>query len=138
MKKVVTGVVAGFASLGLLAAEGEPRDADLWIGLPGGHDGFLLDEATGELWMTGLCLKPLAPATRDGSDWVSHTSEFVSVGRMTAMLDQTFRLGTAPDAPRISVFNPDRGGEQAFSEVELIACDAGACRRFLDMPACEG
>lgn len=136
MKQVMTGAAAGLASLVLLTASGEPADADLWIGLAGSQDGFLLDEATGEVWMTGACLRRLEPAHREGSAWVSRTREFVSVGRMTARLDQTFRLETHPQAPQISVYNPDRGGEQAFSDVELIACDTGACDRFGASPRC--
>lgn len=138
MKAYIARVAPILASLCLMTAEAEPSRADLWIGLPDGADGFLLNEASGELWMTGQCLKKLAPARRDGTQWVSRTSEFVSVGRMTAMLDQTFRLDTSADAPTITVFNPDRGGEQAFSDVIVLDCDTGACRRFADIPSCDG
>lgn len=136
VKEHVTGCAAVLASLSLLSGQAEPANADLWIGLPGQEDGFLLNEATGEIWMTGQCLKQLAPAKRDGAQWVSRTSEFVSVGRMTAMLDQTFRLDISPDAPGIAVINPDRGGEQIFRDVVLLHCATGACRRFADIPGC--
>ena len=137
MKMVMTATSVGLASLALLSASAEPADAGIWIGLEDSRDGFLLDEDTGQLWMTGACLRALEPASREGPGWVSRTSEMVSVGRMMAVLDQTFRLETDPVSPRITVYNPTRGGRQEFTDVERIDCRNGACARFQASATCE-
>ena len=113
----------------------EPAVPDLWIGLADSDDGFLIDEDTGAVWMTGLCLKQAATATQSGSVWTSRNSEMVSVGRMQTLLTQTFTLDLSPDAPRISVTNPARGGGQAFPAV-IDACGPTGCSTYLSQPAC--
>jgi len=110
-------------------------DADVWIGFENGDDGFLLDVDTGSLWMTGSCLKALAPASRQGTVWVSETQEMVSVGRMTTLLEQTFRIDVS-DEPSITVENSARGGSQDFRNVVLSRCQSGACRALAVTQVC--
>ncbi len=138
MKRVISTALAAMAFNAVLPATADPGEADLWIGLVGNVDGFLLDDDTGDLWMTGGCLKPLARAVHRDGAWVSQTAEMVSVGRMSALLDQTFRLETGTGAPQITVINPTRGGEQRFSQVREIDCQIESCARFATIPACEG
>lgn len=113
-----------------------PDAADLWIGIESSESGFLLDTDTGAAWMTGPCLKPVATARNVGSTWISETSEMVSVGRMEALLQQTFRLDVSAGAPSIVVENLARGGAQTFDNVVLVRCDAGACRDLGAAPDC--
>lgn len=136
MKRVISGLTVLAAAMSLPAAAG-PQDADLWIGLEQSDDGFLLDQTTGDLWMTGICLKQLQPATNTGDVWTSRTAELVSVGRMQTMLDQTFTLDLTASAPQVTVLNADRGGAQSFPAVIIADCDAdAACRKRMEQPAC--
>lgn len=137
MKRVMTGLAALAASLVAPAAAADgPRSADLWIGLDGSTDGFLIDEDTGDVWMTGPCLKTLSPAQREGDIWTSTTSEMVSVGRLDAFLSQTFRLDTREASPSISVENTSRGGVQSFPGAIRRACGDGACDALITIPPC--
>lgn len=124
---------AGTAHAGL-------HDSDLWIGLSETDSGFLLDEETGQVWMTGPCLKTLQPATNTGDVWVSHTVELVSVGRAMATLDQLFELDTRATAPQITVTSNGRGGVQSFPAEIDRNCDAGGqCARLIaTQQACQG
>jgi len=136
MKRVISGLTAIAAVMSLPAAAG-PQDARLWIGLDNSEDGFLLDQNTGDLWMTGICIKQLQPATNTGDVWTSRTAELVSVGRMQTMLDQTFTLDLTASSPQITVLNSDRGGPQSFPAVIIADCDANsACQSRMDAPAC--
>lgn len=139
MKKRLCGVVA-FAMIQLATAYAGPADADLWIGFENSENGFLLDEATGETWMTGICLKTLSPATQSGNVWTTQTVELVSVGRAMAQLDQTFRLDVSQTAPSVSVRSAGRGGEQLFPAVIHRDCGpSGACGRMIQtQQACQG
>lgn len=136
MKRVFLSVALAFVAVTTSAFAESPDSADVWVGLAGGLDGFLVDEATGAVWMSGHCLKPLSPATRQGSVWVSRTTELVSVGRMQALLDQTFVIDTDPSAPSISVENPARGGRQTFEGATLLDCRNHACADLMRIPAC--
>ncbi len=121
-----------------LSAWAGPAQADLWIGLPGRDDGFLIDSQTGELWMTGSCLKPLARAEQRGSSWVSRTAGMVSVGRAMVHLDQTFTLDLTPGASSIRIDNPERGGSHVLPSVTIPDCRAeAACRARAAAPVCE-
>ncbi len=123
--------------LGLSTAAAEPVEADIWLGVEGSLDGFLLDTDSGTVWMTGVCLKPVGTARRDGTVWQVSLSEMVSVGRSRTLLEQAFRLDTDAAAPSVTVSNPNRGGEQAISGIVRIDC-AGArhCARAADVPTC--
>ena len=117
-------------------AEG-PSDADLWIGLGSSHDGFLLDRTTGNLWMTGVCLKQLQPAAYQDGVWISTTRELVSVGRLEAPLEQTFELNVSRGQPFIAVTNSIRGGKQVFDGVTLGDCtERSACGAIINGPLC--
>lgn len=139
MKWAMTGLAAlavahaGTAHAGL-------QDSDLWIGFSDSDNGFLLDEETGDVWMTGPCLKQLQPATNMGSIWVSHTVELVSIGRAMATLDQRFELDVNPGAPRIVVTSNGRGGTQSFAVSIDRNCDAGGrCGQLIaSQQACQG
>ncbi len=139
MKWAMTGLAAlavaqtGAASAGL-------QDSDLWIGFSDSDNGFLLDEDTGNVWMTGPCLKTLQPATQMGSVWVSHTVELVSIGRAMATLDQRFELDVTEAAPRIVVTSNGRGGTQSFSVTLDRECQAGGrCGQLIaSQQACQG
>lgn len=135
MKRVIVGAaVSAFAALPVYS---EPQRADIWIGIPGGENGFLIDQSTGDLWMTGHCLKALRPARLDGTVWTSQTVELVSVGRARALLDQTFILDVDPRAPSITVENSDRGGVQHFAADVVENCRASrACAVRMETPAC--
>ena len=139
MKKRLCGVVA-FAMIQLATAHAGPTDADLWIGFENSENGFLLDEATGETWMTGVCLKTLSAATQSGDVWTTQTVELVSVGRAMAQLDQTFRLDVNVNAPSVSVRSVGRGGEQSFPAVIDRDCGpSGTCGRLIQtQQACQG
>ncbi len=107
------------------AAKADPANADLWIGFQNSEDGFLLDQDSGELWMTGTCMKRLEKATQTGTVWTSHTVELVSVGRSSALLDQTFRLDVSDASPQVSVRSEGRGGEQSFAAQINRDCETG-------------
>lgn len=136
MKRVIIGMTAIVATISNPALA-EPADANLWVGLENGRDGVLLDEKTGEAWLTGTCLKPIAKATQTGTVWRSHTVELVSIGRTKIVLDQTFTLETQSAAPSLMVESVDRGGPQSFPAIVETACQSSAkCRALLDAPAC--
>lgn len=104
-----------------------PQNADVWVGFQTSDDGFLLDEETGDIWMTGACLKILMRAERQGQIWVSHTVELVSVGRTNATLDQRFTIELHNDeTATVTVTSAGRGGAQSFDAVVDRACDPGA------------
>lgn len=137
-----------WAKLGLAAvavvqstmAYADPTNSDLWIGFNNSENGFLLDEDTGDVWMTGSCLKPLTPAIQSGVVWTSRTTEMVSVGRSMALLDQTFTLDVSDTAPTVTVESVGRGGAQAFPAIIDRTCDgAGICARLIaTQQACQG
>ena len=129
----LAGVHAGSAYAG-------PQDSDIWIGFSDNRNGFLVDEDTGHVWMTGPCLKALEPATRSGEVWVSHTVELVSIGRGLATLDQRFFLDMTPTAPNVTVTSNGRGGVQSFPAQIDRACEAGGiCAELIaSQPVCQG
>ncbi len=136
MKRVILGMTTIVATISTPAFAG-PEDANLWVGLEDSRDGVLLDEKTGDAWLTGTCLKPLAKATQTGTIWRSHTVELVSIGRTKIVLDQTFTLDTQRGAPSLMVESVDRGGPQSFPAIVETACQSSAkCRALLDAPAC--
>lgn len=137
MERVASGLAAIAVAFASGPAFAGPFEADLWIGVEGGNDGFLIETETGGLWMTGVCLKPLEKAEKTGTVWESRTAEIVSVGRAMAMLDQTFSLDVNPAQPTISVFNPNRGGPQSFPAVLRTDCVAGGCADLARQPVCE-
>ncbi|MEP1143420.1 MAG: hypothetical protein ABJH52_06845 [Henriciella sp.] len=116
------------------------QNSDVWIGLSDNVSGFLLDEETGDLWMTGPCLKTLEQAQSAGSVWMSHTIELVSIGRGMATLDQLFELDTDDLAPSITVTSNGRGGAQSFPAQIDRNCDAsGTCADLIaSQQACQG
>ena len=137
MKRVFSGLTVLAAAMIAPAALAGPQDADLWIGLENGEDGFLIDQATGDAWMTGMCLKSLSPAHKSGTVWQSHTAEMVSIGRFETLLDQTFSLDVNPLAPTIRVENASRGGVQSFPALLVEDCASSAnCQALLSRPAC--
>jgi hypothetical protein len=139
MKWAMTGLAAlAVAQTG--AAYAGLQDSDLWIGFSDSDNGFLLDEDSGNVWMTGPCLKALQPATQIGPVWVSHTVELVSIGRSMATLDQRFELDVNPSAPRIVVTSNGRGGAQSFSVTIDRNCEAGGrCGQLIaSQQACQG
>ncbi|MEL7032426.1 MAG: hypothetical protein AAGL97_04900 [Pseudomonadota bacterium] len=120
----MTGLAAfAVAQTGLAYANSQ--DSDVWIGLDDNKSGFLLDEDTGRVWMTGPCLKKLETATQSGSVWTSHTVELVSIGRGLATLDQRFELETHEVNPSITVLSNGRGGVQRFEAQIDRACRVG-------------
>ncbi|MDJ0921088.1 MAG: hypothetical protein QNI84_08160 [Henriciella sp.] len=123
--------MSGLAALAVVqsvTAYAEPANADIWIGFHNSDDGFLLDSETGKAWMTGVCLKELAPATQSGTLWTSHNVELVSVGRGMALLEQRFELELNPANPQILVESAGRGGVQSFDAVMDDACrESGLC-----------
>ena len=140
MRWAKTGMAVMAMSLGG-AAYADTQSIDLWIGLTdNSNSGFLLDEDTGELWMTGPCLKPLEKAQKEAGSWRSHTVELVSVGRSMAVLDQTFWLTTDGGAPEIRVESSGRGGLQSFDAVIDRNCGAsGRCAELIrTQTPCEG
>lgn len=139
MKWAMTGL-AVFAVAQTGAAYAGLQNSDLWIGFSDSDNGFLLDEDTGDVWMTGPCLKTLEPAINTGSSWVSHTVELVSIGRAMATLDQRFELVLNPAAPRIVVTSNGRGGSQSFTASIDRNCESGGqCARLIEtQQACQG
>lgn len=136
MNRVIFGMMA-IATTMSAPALAEPGDANLWVGVEDSRDGVLIDEATGEAWLTGICLKPLAPATKTGETWTTRTVELVSIGRTDIVLDQTFTLDTNAVSPTLTVNSVDRGGEQSFPASVVTTCQATAsCRVLLDAPSC--
>ncbi|MEM6554594.1 MAG: hypothetical protein AAF642_01885 [Pseudomonadota bacterium] len=124
MRWATTGLaVLAVAQTGMAYASSQ--DSDVWIGLSDNKSGFLLDEETGRVWMTGPCLKSIEPATQSGSVWTSHTVELVSIGRGLATLDQRFELETRDAAPSITVLSNGRGGVQQFDAQINRECRAG-------------
>ncbi|MEM9841814.1 MAG: hypothetical protein AAF767_04155 [Pseudomonadota bacterium] len=121
------------------SAYADIRDADLWIGFDDTENGFLIDEDTGRVWMTGACAKTLEPASKSGTVWTSRTIESVSVGRGSTTLDQQFDLDTNDAAPRIIVTSAGRGGVQTFPAALDRACDgSGTCANLIaTQTACE-
>lgn len=124
MRWAFTGLSA-FAVAQMGMAFASSHDSDVWIGLSDNLSGFLLDEDTGRVWMTGPCLKSLEPATQSGAVWTSHTVELVSIGRGLATLDQRFELNTSLSAPSITVLSNGRGGVQRFAAQVDRDCQAG-------------
>ncbi len=122
------------------AAHAGLQDSDLWIGFSDSDNGFLLDEDTGDVWMTGPCLKSLQTATNIGSTWVSHTIELVSIGRSMVTLDQRFELNTSATAPQITVISNGRGGAQSFAVSLDRNCGVGGrCGDLIQsQQACQG
>ena len=139
MKWAMTGL-AVFAVAQTGAAYAGLQESDLWIGFSDSDNGFLLDEDTGDVWMTGPCLKKLDTATNTGPVWVSHTVELVSIGRAMATLDQRFELDLTPVAPRIVVTSNGRGGTQSFAAQIDRNCEPnGHCGRMIaTQQACQG
>ena len=139
MKWAMTGL-AVFAVVQTGTAYADLQDSDLWIGFSDSENGFLLDEDTGNVWMTGPCLKALQPAVQTGQSWVSHTIELVSIGRAMATLDQRFELDLTPAAPRITVTSNGRGGVQSFAASIDRNCRAGGlCSRLIaTQESCQG
>ncbi|MEO1643213.1 MAG: hypothetical protein AAFR74_07730 [Pseudomonadota bacterium] len=140
MKWAICGLsVAALAQTGLVYAS--PQAADVWIGFQDSDNGFLLDEDTGDLWMTGPCLKGLERAVLVGETWISHTVEMVSVGRVNAQLDQRITLNVSGLAS-ITVESAGRGGPQTFPAVTDRQCGAGQsgqCARLIaSQLACQG
>ena len=120
----MTGL-AVFAVAQMQAADAALQDSDVWIGFPDNQSGFLLDEETGSIWMTGPCLKTLEPALKANETWVSHTVELVSIGRGLATLDQRFELSVYAATPSITVISNGRGGVQSFPAIIDRNCDSG-------------
>ncbi len=132
MYRVFIGLAA-FAMASPCPAMSAPGDADLWAVTENGVDGLLIDEETGDAWLTGRCLKPVAKAVRTGNVWQSRTVELVSVGRASMVLDQTFTL----DSSVLTVTSVHRGGPQEFPvRIEADCQSSQACRAILDAPAC--
>ncbi|MCR9269871.1 MAG: hypothetical protein ACX94B_09805 [Henriciella sp.] len=135
--------MTGLAALAVAqtqTAYADLRDSDLWIGFSDNQSGFLLDEDTGALWMTGPCLKALDPAVQTGTTWVSHTIELVSIGRGLATLDQLFEIDTNAASPTITVTSNGRGGVQRFSaEIDRACQTGGVCAALIaSQQACQG
>lgn len=118
----MTGLTA-LAVAQMQTADASLHDTDVWIGLPDNQSGFLLDEDTGAVWMTGPCLKALTPASQMGAVWMSHTVELVSVGRGLATLDQRFEFDL--EQASITVTSNGRGGVQSFPAKIDRSCDQG-------------
>ena len=130
--RLALSALAVFAATASTSAWAGVGDSDLWIGFEDQENGFLLDEDTGDVWMTGLCLKPLSRAEQNGRIWISQTVELVSVGRAMAVLDQTFELDTAPARPSVKVSSGGRGGVQQFPAILDKNCTAGGtCARLI-------
>ena len=137
MKRVIlAGAALAAAAFAGPALSETPEEATVWVGLSGSLDGFLVNEATGGLWMTGACLKALPSAQRDGSAWVSISREMASVGRMSTLVDQTFHIVTDEASPSIAIDNPSRGGLQALANVERVSCVGDACNGLKAISAC--
>lgn len=128
----IAGALSGTAYAG-------PEQSDVWIGLSDDVSGFLLDEDTGDLWMTGPCLKSLEPAEQTGSAWSSRTVELVSIGRGYTQLDQHFVLDLAEGVEQITVTSAGRGGAQAFpARTDRDCSTGGICARLIQtQQACQ-
>ena len=124
MRWAIHGLTALAASQ-LLSAMADVQNADVWIGFPDNQSGFLVDEASGAVWMTGPCLKALEPAYRVHDAWISHTVELGSSGRGVATRDQRFELQTDTATPSSTVTSNGRGGAQAFSAIVDRDCRTG-------------
>ncbi|MEM8616924.1 MAG: hypothetical protein AAGF20_08310 [Pseudomonadota bacterium] len=125
MSVVKSGLVAVIAAVGL-CAYADVSKADVWIGFDDNLNGFLLNQETGAVWMTGPCLKPLEKAVKDGPVWRSRTVEMVSVGRSFGVLDQTFELDLS--SPSVTVTSAGRGGPQRFvAEIDTTCVPGGPC-----------
>ena len=136
MKRVLFGMTAIAAAIAA-PVSAEPGDANLWIGIAQSTNGILIDERTGQAWLTGVCLKQLADTVRTGEVWTSRTAELVSIGRKQIMLDQTFTLDFSDSSPTITVESVDRGGPQSFPAVVEKSCQTSStCRALLDVPSC--
>ena len=136
MNRVLIGMTAIAAAM-TAPAMAEPGDANLWVGIAQSTNGILLDETTGEAWLTGICLKSLSKATQSGNVWTTRTAELVSIGSTQIMLDQTFMLDLDASAPTITVESVDRGGPQSFAAVVETSCQSSSeCRALLDAPSC--
>ena len=136
MKRVFLGMTAIAAAM-TAPAVADPGDANLWIGIAESTNGILINEKTGEAWLTGVCLKPLSNAMRSGDVWTSRTAELVSIGRTQIMLDQKFTLDLDASAPTITVESVDRGGPQSFpAVVEPSFQTSSECRALLRAPGC--
>lgn len=141
MKWAICGLCAVVqAQAGLVHAD--PQNSDVWIGLDNSDNGFLLDEQTGQVWMTGPCLKEMAKAVLVGDRWVSHTVEMVSVGRLDTQLDQRITLILAEGSPIVEIESAGRGGLQSFPAVMDRNCEsggAGKCSSLIaTQVACKG
>lgn len=128
------------AAVQFSSALAAPDDSDVWIGFSDSRNGFLVDEDTGDTWMTGPCLKSLAKATKTGTVWTSHTVELVSVGRAMAVLDQRFELDLNQIAPEITVTSAGRGGPQSLPAIIDRNCGSGGvCSDLIAaQQACQG
>ena len=136
MKRVLIGTAAIAAAMASPASAG-PESANLWAVTENGVDGLLIDESTGEAWLTGSCLKPLAQGTKSGDAWQSHTVELVWIGQSRLVLDQRFTLITTVERPVLTVESANRGGPQTFPVTIVQDCQSAAqCRALLDNPVC--
>ena len=135
----MTGLTAIAVALAGTAQAG-PQASDVWIGLSDNVSGFLLDEDTGDLWMTGPCLKSLSPAINAGGAWMSRTIELVSVGRGYAQLDQQFELNVQDGTAAIVVQSAGRGGPQVFpARIDRDCETGGVCARLIaTQQVCQG
>lgn len=137
MKYRVLIGLAVFAMASPAPAMAGPGDADLWAVTENGVDGLLIDEETGDAWLTGSCLKLVSAVIKTGNVWTSRTVELVSVGRSSMVLDQTFTLDTGKPVPVLTVTSVHRGGPQDFPvRIEPDCQSSTACRALLDAPAC--
>lgn len=129
----IAGALSGTAYAG-------PEQSDVWIGLSDNVSGFLLDEDTGHLWMTGPCLKSLEPAQQSESSWSSRTIELVSIGRGYTQLDQHFVLDLSDGVAQITVTSAGRGGSQAFpAQTDRDCTTGGLCAHLIQtQQACQG
>ena len=139
MRWAISGLTV-LAAAQLATVHAAPNDSDVWIGFTDSDSGFLLDEDTGDAWMTGPCLKSLERATQIGTVWTSHTVEMVSVGRSMALLDQRFELDVSEVAPMVTVTSAGRGGPQSLPAILDRNCDTGGrCADLIaTQQACQG
>ncbi|MEM9667357.1 MAG: hypothetical protein AAF950_00400 [Pseudomonadota bacterium] len=137
MLRVLIGTAAIAAAMASPAIAA-PEDANLWAVTENGADGLLIDELTGQAWLTGTCLKPLASVTNSGEIWQSQTVELVWVGRTRVVLDQTFTLDASSGRnATLMVESANRGGPQRFPvTVERDCQSSPRCRGLLDAPIC--
>lgn len=132
MKTLIAGV---FAVLVGATAEAAPSQAQYWVGFEGTEDGFLLNKETGEIWMTGICLRRIADLEGQGTRWVSANDTVEMIGRTPVRLRQTFRFDLT-DTPRLEVDNPDRGGVQSFQLVKRPCPASAVCQVVMAQPVC--